>query len=505
MAALARFELPPWPAGTAEEWEGLRRRAHAIASNVGTTRQFRDDLEVVRGLIDRQDFDGLHERLPSARFARAVASVWAQDAERAWASMDPYLVWALVGARSGAPSRLLLLTMAEVFFTYFDQLDQPRPGVIDALRQSLIEGMRRRVEQHGSQLSGALGAVMARTHQLLHPAQLPALAREIEASGVSLHEWLHRSRLDIFDVGRFRVRLRQETYLRQIATADPTQPAGLDFLADLTDQNVYRAPGADGWFFGHQVVAALALQPASPPCDQWMQTMLTIAGDPRLKQTASWRTWWEPLGEQVQRAAIRWLSREDLELFLDAIEQFGEEDYRDDIKRMFPARSAFLRGLYQSNLIVETRLVLGDRVRTGVQRHLGNHRADLSRLSNDPGLAVIIVDCGSFYFVEGSHNFKWGIFAGRTPDRLLDRSVRSYTRTELYEQVVYEHDTRHPLGVHAREWRTHQGYWAVRAWRFLVEGLGIDLDGRVVLDDATYRWAKYSPEGMPVLGHRLVR
>lgn len=505
MAALVRFELPPWPQETATEWEGLRRRARAVASKVGATRGFTDDLELARALIDRQDIEGIHQRLASARFARAVASVWAHEPERAWISMDDSLVRGLVGARPGAPSRLLLSTMAQVFFTYYDQLDQPRPGIIDALREALVDGMRRRLEQSGSPLNGALGAVQDRAHQLLYPTQLPALAEEIQASGAGLHEWLHRCELDAFDVGRFSVRLRQETYLRQIATADPTRPDGLDFLTDLTAESVCRAPGTEGWYFGHHVVAALALRPDHPPCDKWMDTMMTIAGDPRLRQTPEWRTWWEPLGERVQRAAIRWLSLEDLELFLDAIERFGEEDYRDDIRRMFPARSAFLRGLYRSNLITETRLVLGDRVRTGVRRHLGNQRADMSRLSDNPGLAVIIVDCGTFYFVEGSHNFRWGIFAGRTPDRLLDRSVRSYTRTELYEQVVHEHDARHPLGAQAREWRTHQGYWAVRAWRFLVERLGIDLDGRVVLDDATYRRAKYSPDGLPVLGHRLLR
>src|SRR5699024_7503621 len=103
------------------------------------------------------------------------------------------------------------------------------------------------------------------------------------------------------------------------------------------------------------------------------------------------------------------------------------------------------------------------------------------------------------------HNFRWGIFAGQTPDRLLNRTVRSFTRTELYEQVVHEHDAHHPLGEEAREWRTHQGYWAIRAWRFLVEHLGINVDGRAVLDDETYLRAKYSPEGIPVVGSRLLR
>lgn len=506
MPTAVRFELPAWPEESASEWESLSRRARSLVGKVGAGPGYSDELELVRTLIDRQDFVGIEQRIPSMRFARALASVWAHEPERAWRSMHPSLVLGLIHTRPQAPSRLLLLTIAQVFFTYFDQLDQPRSGVVEAVRQTLLDGLQMRTGLTSSGLGDALGALADRAHQLLHPASLSVLAGEIAASGVGLHDWLHHAGLEIFDIGRFAERLRQETYLRRLEAADPASPDGLDFLAELTEKQVYHAPGTEGWYFGHQILQALALRPDAPPCDLWMDTLLAIGEDPRLRHTASWRSWWEPLGEQVQRAAIRWLSLEDLELFLDAIEQFGEDGDRDEIKRMFPSRSTFLRGLHRNNLVVETRLVLGDRIRAGVQRHLGNRRADLSRLSDNPSLAVIIVDCGFFYFVEGSHNFKWGIFAGTTPDRLLNRSVRNYTRDELYEQVVREHDARHPLGADAREWQTHQGYWAVRAWRFIVERLGIELDGRAVLDKKSYYWAKYdSSEGMPVVGHRLLR
>lgn len=506
MPAGVRFELPAWPEETASDWESLSRRASALAGRVGAGPGFSDDLKLVRSLIDVQDYQGIEQRLPSMRFARALASVWAHEPERAWSSIRPDLVPGLVHARRQAPSRLLLLTIAQVFFTYFDQLDQPRSGVVDAVRQALLDGLRMRTELNGAGLGGALGALADRAHQLLHPTSLPVLAGEIATSGFGLHDWLRHAGLGIFDVGRFAERLRQETYLRWIDAADPARPDTLGFLPELTEKKVYEAPGAQGWYFGHQILQALALRPDAPPCDPWMDTLLAIGKDPRLRHTPTWRSWWEPLGEHVQRAAIRWLSLEDLELFLDAIEQFGEDDDRAEIKRMFPSRSTFLRGLHRNNLVVETRLVLGDRIRAGVKRHLGDRRTDLSRLSDNPSLAVIIVDCGFFYFVEGSHSFKWGIFAGTTPDRLLDRSVRNYTRDELYDQIVWEHDALHPLGADAREWQTHQGYWAVRAWRFIVERLGIELDGRAVLDEKSYYWAKYdSPEGMPVVGHRLLR
>ncbi|MEN1354777.1 EH signature domain-containing protein, partial [Pseudomonas aeruginosa] len=96
------------------------------------------------------------------------------------------------------------------------------------------------------------------------------------------------------------------------------------------------------------------------------------AGDPRISRNSpNYREWWQFLGEERVQKVRGWLSKEDLRLFLQAVEQFGIETQNDDLQRMFPARKQFLEGLFKLKLIRNTRLLLGGRAQHSVKRILG--------------------------------------------------------------------------------------------------------------------------------------
>ena len=106
------------------------------------------------------------------------------------------------------------------------------------------------------------------------------------------------------------------------------------------------------------------------------------------------------------------MSKEDLRLFLQAVEQYGLETANTEMQRMFPARKRFLEGLFKLKLIRNTRLLLGGKAQQSVKRILGKDvKTSFARMDgpmNDK--AVIYLDCGDFHLVEGSHSFKIWVY-----------------------------------------------------------------------------------------------
>lgn len=255
-------------------------------------------------------------------------------------------------------------------------------------------------------------------------------------------------------------------------------------------------------FFGHELLRALVDKPDKAPSDEWLEAILEIGGDPRLQNSAMWRKWWQPLPANTRRQATRWMSVEDLRLFLLAVESFGREEGIADLSRLFPPRKKFLWGLYDSGKVKETRLILGDNVRKAVRNQLGRIRTDAATLKTLRDTAVIYVDCEDFHLVEGSHHFKLWIYAGRPAPALVDRSKRTFTPDDLRVDVPEQHAKQHPHGTLARREVIHRGLWQRGPLEFLIEDYGIYLDPAELLTSEDYYELKHK-FGLPVHRYRI--
>jgi hypothetical protein len=160
---------------------------------------------------------------------------------------------------------------------------------------------------------------------------------------------------------------------------------------------------------------------------------MTIAGDPRVpKANRRYQQWWYLLGEHRIRKVRGWLSRVDLLLFLDILEEFGRSTGQDDLKRMFPARKAFLEGLHRQGLIFESRLFISNNAEKYVKRNY--QRQDLPEYAKvqDAYRSMIYLKVGDYHMIEGSHSFKLWIFKDLPADSsIFDYAVKYFTADEL--------------------------------------------------------------------------
>ncbi len=511
MRPTATFDLPQWPDTALGSWTGLVARASRQRREAGGGRGFVALMDEIRAAIDRGEIDAIVSRLHERRVARALVSVWSHDVERARVSMTPDLVRQVVDRQDPHPSRLLVRALVDLLLRHFDLLDSWTAGLFDATsaatrRAATLAPAPRRVPAFVDV------ADVAREHpaELLDRDAPRHVAGLLTASGPGgiprpLDDWVRARGLQGYESGRFGLLVRQAVYLERIRRVDHTKPAGLEFLSEITTRSVVEAPGNAGRHFGHDLLEAMTTRTGNgAPCDEWLAALVDVGGDPRLQRSAQWNRWWEPLPPAAREQAVRWMSAEDLRLFLEAVETYARETHNQDMIRMFPARKKFLWGLYEQGLIRETRVILGSQARASVQHQLGRLRVDVATLQKAHDTAIIYVDCGRFHMVEGSHLFKLWVYDGRPVDLLTDRGKRHFTREELRLVVPAEHARRHASGHNGHIGISHNGLWQRRALDFIVEEVGVPLNLSRLLTREDYDDLK-SRFGIPVVGSRPLR
>lgn len=498
------FILPEWTQADLVGWDGLAQRAFRVAAEAGRGAHFHRVVDDVRRLIEQKRFEEIDRRLSERRFARALVTVWHDDQEMAAASLTGARVAALVEAQQPRISRLTTVILIAVLLRYFDHLDRWHPGLLAALGSAAQRAVSCQAPRDSS---ADLVEAFRRDHHHLTRADGPTrLAENLAITEVPLDEYFRLSGMLGFDGGRFGERLRHAYYIAQIREADHTA-GGHPFLLEVTSRTIAEAPGRDGLYFGHEVLEALTDKPGQPPSDEWLGAVIDLGGDPRLRNTSKWRKWWQPVSQRARDQVTRWLSAEDLRLFLTAVETFAENSNNPMLRSHFPPRKRFLWGLYESGHVRETRLILGSKVRNSVKRQLGGTQLDAALLERLPNLAIIVLDCGDFHVIEGSHSFKLWLFAGQPVAELFDRERVRFTpdqfrSTTLPTAIPYIHAKRHPKGTAARMDITHHGFWQRRALEFLISRCGVDLNPAELLTPEDYDRLKREV-GLPVRAYRL--
>jgi hypothetical protein len=486
-------ELPPIPTPAFQPWapevvDGWKARTSAtvdLGRRAGMGRNYEALVAEVRALLLGGQWQIVDVRLSERRFARALISAWSEDEPLARKTMT---VEAVTRVRTGAQlSRLATIQAATLYAEHFDRLDDWAPGLFAAVRDLVWHAVQC---QPTRQRADVVEALRANAPYFADKGAPSALARDLVAADADLYAWFKRHHIGWWLDLRLGRIARDHFYLAQIAAADAEQREHA-FLEVVTQEVMARQQTEDtdehGLYFGHYVLGALTAKTTRRPSEAWLTATMSFAGDPRMRNTAQWQTWWAPIADESRQRSVRWLQGLDLRAFLKGVENYADRTGNDDMKRMLERRARLLLGLYEQDRIEDVRLVLGDEIRRYIESSTTIPVHEVARLSDSVkrGTAVIYVNCGDFSLVEGSHSFQLHTYVGDdgVPE-IADRRRRSFTLDDLRDLYPARHQRRH--GIDSHEAVRHQGFaWVVTTLDFLYAH-GIRLDERALLSQYDY-------------------
>lgn len=499
------MKLPPvhmpvaeWAPVVRERWTVLVEKVARMKAASGKSDAFDAMLARLRDMASTGRFDGLPELLKRRLTARALTWLWLNDETMGRRLLSSRLLSVLVDAQQPRLTRITLQQLAQFYFRRFDKLDE-RDGLRKQLEQILLQQLHLLPEPKVSgPQADPLVTLKRDGHWLLPPDGPVQLVERVRDSGHELGETFEVMGLQGFDDGRYGDICRAHFYLETLRGLSPGEYDPV--LDELQKPAVSKAPYEGERRIGHIALEILIDRAGQEPGEVWQNFILNLAGDPRISRNSpNYREWWQFLGEERVQKVRGWLSKEDLRLFLQAVEQFGIETQNDDLQRMFPARKQFLEGLFKLKLIRNTRLLLGGRAQHSVKRILGKDVqtsfASMDGQMNDK--AVIYLDCGDFHLVEGSHSFKIWVYLAAPGEALRSYERSSFSHSDLttaipqaykqlYPKLPYDAFTHHPPLS-----------WQNRVFSFLADN-GIALDIEQLLNRSDYQ-PYLRKFGMPVV------
>ncbi|MHA6962500.1 EH signature domain-containing protein [Zobellella denitrificans] len=460
-------------------------RASQMESESGRNDTFEQMVVLLRNIASTGRFDSLPQLLKRRVTARALSWLWLNNDNLGNRLLNPRLLETLIKAQAPRLTRITLQQLAQLYFRRFDQLNE-REGLRELLEYILLEQLKKLPAPKIENLrTDPLQTLKEQGYWLLTLQGPRQLVEQVQEQGSELGETFNALGLQGFDDGRYGDICRAHFYLETLRNLSVGKWASV--MDELLKPSVSKAPFEGNRRIGHAALEILIDRAGQEPGDTWQNFILNLAGDPRIARTASnYREWWQPLGEERIQKVRGWLSKEDLRLFLQAVEQYGIESGKQDLQRMFPARKRFLEGLFRLKLIRHTRLLLGSKARLSVRRILGKE-VQTSFASMDGQMsdkAVIYLDCGDFHLVEGSHSFKIWVYLAPPSDNLRSYERNSFTYHELTKNIPVKYRNQYPgLPYDAI---THQPHiWQNKVFVFLANN-GIGLDIEQLLDERDY-------------------
>ena len=221
---------------------------------------------------------------------------------------------------------------------------------------------------------------------------------------------IHELELDHFQSGQFMESAQMIYYVEQLRNIPVNQHD--DLLLEVQKRDVFESKFNESELLGHQILKILIEKaPAHDIHDSWLNTVMAIAGDPRIPVgNPRYIKWWSHIDKNSASKVKSWLSGLDIKRFLEALEDFSYESNDSDMKRMFPARKKFLEGLHDKKLIKNTKLYLSRRMEYFLtQRYERRHLPNFS-IIEDSEKSIIYVDLETAHLVEGSHQCQLWIY-----------------------------------------------------------------------------------------------
>lgn len=489
-----------WGLPTVNAWTELQTKASRMEGTTGHNDAFNQMLTSLRNMAISGRFEALPGLLQRRLTARALTWFWLSGDQYAERLFSPKLLSALLNAQQPRLTRITLQQLIQLYFRQFDLLDQ-RDGFRTLLEQALLLQLEQLPEPRIPSLRpNPLISLKQEGHKLLGLNGPRQLAEQTLEAGRELGATFCELGLQGLDDGRYGDICRAHFYLETLRnlSLDEWSPV----MDELLKPSVSKAPFEGDRCIGHAALEILIDRAGQEPSDAWQTFILNLAGDPRIASTTTnYRLWWHPLGEARIQKVRGWLSKEDLRLFLQAVEQYGLQSHNDELQRMFPARKLFLEGLFKLKLIRNTRLLLGNKAQQIVKDILGKEVktsfAPMDGAMNDK--AVIYLDCGDFYIIEGSHSFKIWVYLAPPSDKLTTYEKRIFSHAALTVAIPASYKKQYGnLPIASIVHTPHT--WQHKVFTFLAEnGIGLDMEQLLSRHDYQYQLRRF---GIPVVNPR---
>jgi len=322
---------------------------------------------------------------------------------------------------------------------------------------------------------------------LISPDGAKWVAEQAITKNKDFDQVIHELELDQYQSGDFMESAQRIYYVEQLKTIAINQPHEL--LIEVQKKEVYQSRFDQTELLGHKVLKILIERaPKGNIHDSWLNVIMAIAGDPRIPTSHHrYITWWSHIPAHFVSKVHGWLSRLDLKLFLEALEDFSNSSYDPEMKRMYPSRKNFLEGLYDKKLIKNTKLYMSNpMVRYLKKTYKAEHLPDFSTVSDD-NRSIIYVDVGGAHLIEGSHQCQLWIYKTlHSSAPVLNFEKQNKTYRNLTKGL---HETMQRYGQGAYDNFTHSPSnfsWQKRAIRILQE-LDIPVTMKDVLTLNDYR------------------
>jgi len=293
--------------------------------------------------------------------------------------------------------------------------------------------------------------------------------------------------LDQYKSGQYMELAQRIYYVEQLKVIPVNQPHEL--LIEVQKPVVFNAQYNGDELLGHQILSILiAKAPAQNIHESWLNVIMAIAGDPRIPPShPRYITWWSGVPNHLISKVRGWLSRLDLKLFLEALEDFSSSSNDLDMKRMYPSRKQFLEGLYDKKLILNTRLYMSRQMAQYLRRNYkAEHLPDFS-IIQDNDKSIIYVDLGDAHLVEGSHSCYLWVYKSLDPSATLFNYAK---KQETYGGLTAGLDRamqRYRRGARAKITHSPVNFgWQRRAVEEL-QHLAVDIKMKDVLTEKDYR------------------
>ncbi len=367
------------------------------------------------------------------------------------------------------PSTLLLESVYQFYLKRYDKM-----GDYQAVGRWLLTNLpaRNLLQPHHQDLLGPDGPKW--------------LVQEAIRENRELPDQIVHFGLDRYTSGRFMTVANSIYYVEQLKTIPVNQPHPL--LEEVQKSSVYDSPYDEHMLIGHKVLEILISRSAhTKVTDSWLHTVLAIAGDPRVPpEHPKYQKWWSQLDKSLHIVVQGWLSKLDIRLFLEALEDFSNLPGKEELRRMLPARKRFLEGLYEKELINHVRLYLS----RGADRYLrlnykSEHLPEYSLVGNgDKSLIYVQLSHGQAHLIEGSHSCYLWIY------RRLHESATVFNyahNTVNYEDLTSGLDRKMSrFRCQAKEKIVHNTSWQRRAIETLKK-IGINISAQDVLTPEEYQ------------------
>lgn len=489
-----------WKPAALDGWRLLVKETRLLGERAGKGDLFQQVTMELLQMSRTMQFHRLPELLKKRVTARALTQLWLENSDYRQRLMNRKLLQVLVERQQPVLGIMALHNLITLYFKEFDRLDQQEEGLRDELEAMIRHQLDVRRESLERQTTRDLLTILnGKASWLLSSDGPKRLVDQVRSNNQELAEAFQNLELRGLDTGRYADICRAHYYLETLKEIRLGQYH--EVFSELFKPSVSKAPYQGQKRIGHAALEILIDRAEGDPGEAWQNFIMELAGDPRIaSSTRNYREWWKPIGEDRIEKVRSWLAKEDLRLFLKALEQYGRESGKADLQRMYPARKKFLEGLDQLKMVRRTRLMLGKEAEAAVKKILGSElKTSYVKLSNMPDKAVIYIDCGDFCLLEGSHSFKLWVYMYPPSEKLYSYDVEELSHQDLTISVPYIYREKYGDDAPYIAITHHPTTWQNRVFEFLADQ-GISLDIEVLLDDYDYYLERF---GMPVVNQGM--